>query len=63
MHTVRVLCVVLLATSVASLCSSTGDCQHNGVCDRSGGICRCAPGWTGITCGMLDLAPAGTWFT
>jgi hypothetical protein len=52
------LCVALLATGVASLCTSAGDCQHNGACDRTIGACRCHAGWAGAACGLLDLAPA-----
>lgn len=38
-------------------CTVDEDCELNGVCVDGAG-CSCDPGWTGDTCGMLDLVPA-----
>ena len=44
-------------------CEDALSCELNGRCDPSG-TCQCGPGWTGPTCGTLDLLPArrgGAW--
>eukprot|EP00051_Salpingoeca_urceolata_P007514 m.98249 g.98249 ORF g.98249 m.98249 type:complete len:475 (-) comp15269_c0_seq2:41-1465(-) len=43
------------ATSGQHVCNSDLDCELNGVCD--GSLCRCHRGWTGPSCGLLDLMP------
>jgi hypothetical protein len=43
--------------STSFKCASKLDCELNGVC-TSGGACSCNSGWTGATCGMLNLLPA-----
>ena len=45
----------LLTVSGARGCSTVADCSLNGAC--SAGRCACNRGWTGTTCGALDLAP------
>ena len=43
-------------------CKTHLDCELNGVCRSS--VCHCYRGWTGPTCGTLDLLPArraGAW--
>ena len=39
-------------------CCSNDDCQLNGVCDTSTGVCRCDVAWTGERCHRLALLPA-----
>jgi hypothetical protein len=46
-----------LAPSAASMCGRDEDCNLNGVCSADG-RCVCAPEWTGVTCGQLNLLPA-----
>jgi hypothetical protein len=47
-----------LDVNVVSLgCVDDEDCELLGEC-RANGVCVCAPGFTGPTCGQLDLAPA-----
>ena len=36
-------------------CSSDSDCNLNGVC--TAGACACDRGWSGASCGLLDLLP------
>jgi hypothetical protein len=36
-------------------CSTESDCHLNGDCSK--GACACDAGWTGPTCGQLDLGP------
>lgn len=39
-------------------CTSPAGCELLGTC--TAGACVCLPGWTGPSCGSLDLAPAST---
>ena len=39
-------------------CSTSEDCNLNGVCDASSGTCTCDPWWTGENCSALNFAPA-----
>lgn len=48
--------VCLALCSIALTCLVDDDCALNGVC--VGGSCVCSPGWTGLSCGQLDLLPA-----
>ena len=44
-------------------CANTLDCELNGSCNDDG-CCECIDGWTGPSCGTLDLLPAnfaGSW--
>ena len=57
---------LLLASLAAGLppfkCVNDLDCELTGSCDA--GRCACFPGWSGPTCGTLDLLPArreGAW--
>lgn len=44
-----------LAPCGGAACSRDVDCNLNGLCNR--GACTCDRGWTGGTCGVLDLQP------
>jgi len=51
-------CVLSLRTSP--------ECELNGLFDSRRGVCDCGPGWTGTTCGELELLEAplfGVWPT
>eukprot|EP00911_Craspedida_sp_UC1_P000698 UC1_evm4s531 len=60
-----VLTMALLRSPTTNTCETDKDCQYNGVCTDSSGdsgdgsigglSCHCYPGWTGTTCGALDL--------
>jgi hypothetical protein len=39
-------------------CQLDEDCELNGVCQRSSGLCACNLGWEGPSCGRLRLLPA-----
>ena len=39
-----------------TVCRTEYDCELNGACES--GVCRCDSGWTGDSCGQLDLLPA-----
>ena len=43
---------ILLA---AAACTTDEECNLNGVCQ--GALCACDRGWTGATCGLLDVLP------
>ena len=47
---------MLFAHSLAA-CSLDDDCNLNGVCVTSSGLCQCDAGWTGASCGLLDVLP------
>jgi len=62
----RLPTLLLLATTALGVhstpCSSRIDCELNGACMN--GHCECDPGWTGDSCGILDVLPAkfpGVW--
>lgn len=42
----------------AHQCRDDRDCNLNGLCDASTGVCACDAGWTGARCSLLDLVPA-----
>eukprot|EP01043_Picozoa_sp_COSAG02_P064866 COSAG02_NODE_9616_length_2160_cov_1.447356_1_plen_595_part_10 len=51
------------ATQLAEECELNGRCSSSPR-ESSGGDCICTPGWTGPTCGTLDIMPAkrqGAW--
>jgi hypothetical protein len=55
------LLLLLVVPSPAHGCTSDTDCNMNGLCRESaagGGGCACDRGWSGISCGKLDLLPA-----
>lgn len=52
----RLLQVAFLPLLVAFKCSLDLDCELLGRCSPSG-VCECSPGFTGPTCGQLDLMP------
>ena len=39
-------------------CATDGDCELLGKCDTASGVCACAAGFSGPSCGRLHLAPA-----
>ena len=47
--------LILLTLALASACTTDLDCELLGTCES--GVCTCSPGFTGPTCGMLDVAP------
>ena len=55
------LVVVVLCSSAARVqrggaaCTTDEECELNGLC--TGGACVCDRGWTGASCGRLDLLP------
>ena len=65
MHAPRIpMAAVLLAAALlaaaapacAAPCASDEHCNLNGLCQASG-ACACFPGWTGATCGLLNVLP------
>jgi hypothetical protein len=44
-----------VAAAAPATCDSAMDCGYNGAC--IGGACVCGPGWTGDSCGTMDLLP------
>ena len=50
------LAAALLSRAAAGCANSYPDCEANGDCVA--GACACLRGWTGPTCGSLDLLPA-----
>ena len=49
------LFVVAVAPAGVKICSNDIDCELLGTC--TDGICKCFPGFTGPSCGKLDLLP------
>lgn len=47
---------LLAAAAAGYVCKTAADCEYLGACNA--GACACAPGFTGPSCGVLDLAPA-----
>ena len=45
-------------SSTAFRCVTDGDCELLGKCDVASGVCTCAGGFSGPSCGKLHLAPA-----
>eukprot|EP00935_MAST-01C_sp_MAST-1C-sp1_P000270 g270.t1 len=41
-------------------CRSSLDCNLNGDCDTSTGLCKCDAAWTDFDCGTLNLIPAAS---
>jgi hypothetical protein len=46
------------SSPTAYSCSTSLDCENLGTCDTAQHVCVCHPGFTGPSCGTLDLAPA-----
>ncbi|KAJ6109669.1 hypothetical protein N7486_001904 [Penicillium sp. IBT 16267x] len=47
--------LTLLSVLPALACTTNEQCNLNGLCTNN--TCTCDPGWTGPTCGILDLSP------
>ena len=47
----------LTSAYLAFACVNDLDCELLGKCDVSSGACACSPGFTGPSCGQLDLLP------
>jgi hypothetical protein len=61
MYSRRSLIPALLSFLTTTLsCTTDDDCSLNGICINTT-TCHCDPGWTGLDCGHLDLAPVTRW--
>ncbi|KAJ5752438.1 hypothetical protein N7520_009355 [Penicillium odoratum] len=49
--------LLFLLVPLVLACTKNEDCNLNGQCNQT---CICDPGWTGKTCGKLDLRPGPT---
>lgn len=53
---IAALLALLFVQTSAGPCATDADCEYNGACTAS--ACACSSGWTGPSCGSLDLLPA-----
>ena len=61
---IAALLTAALAAAADFKCATDLECELTGSCDAATGRCACFPGWTGPTCGTLDLLPGrrqGAW--
>lgn len=47
-----IIITVIVLIPKSSLKKCPGDCNKNGICDTSTGICKCATGWSGGDCSI-----------
>jgi hypothetical protein len=47
----------LLPAALGAACAIDEDCSLNGECQTGSGLCACDAGWTGATCGLLNVLP------
>ena len=52
----NILGLAVCSLALSYTCTNDDGCEQLGVC--RGGVCDCLPGYTGPSCGVLDLAPA-----